>query len=68
MANLRNNKRKYLRKGVGGRGRKKSVHIVNNKCGINGNKKNVNIENITKKKLPLNQLNILEVVMIIFYL
>ena len=43
MANLRNNKRKSSRKGVGGRGCKNSVHIVNNKCGINGNKKNVNI-------------------------
>ena len=31
MANLRNNKRKSSRKGVGGRGCKKSVHIVNNK-------------------------------------
>jgi hypothetical protein len=62
MANLRNNKRKSSRKGVGGRGCRKSVHIVNNKCGINGNKKNI------EKNLPLNQLNILEVVMIIFYL
>ena len=67
MANLRNNKRKSSRKGLGGRGCKKSVHIVNNKCGINGNKKNVNILKISpKKSLPLNQLNILKVVMIIF--
>ena len=53
MANLRNNKRKSSRKGVGSRGCKKSVHIVDNKCGINGNKKNVNIENITKKKITI---------------